>query len=52
MEKILMERIKNFVIQECQEAFTYVGVAEGENIVSINSGDKKELIIKIEIRED
>lgn len=50
-EKILMDRIKNFIIQECQAEFDYAGVAETDDYVSINSGKDKDLIINIKIRE-
>jgi len=50
-EQILMQRIKNFAIQECKETFGYVGLTEGEDFIMINSGNHN-LTIKIELKDN
>ncbi len=49
MEKQIMEKIKQFCIRECQAAFGFCGVAEGESSVMINTGKEKDIIISIKI---
>lgn len=52
MEKQTMQVIKDFIIEKCQREFGYCGVAEGENMVMINTGSEKDLIINIEIKDN
>jgi len=50
-EKILMQKIKDFIIKECNKEFGYAGVAETDEFIMINSGDKN-LVFKIILKED
>ena len=35
----VVEEIKKFIKDKCMEEFGYCGVAEGENMAMLNSGD-------------
>jgi hypothetical protein len=49
MENPTLERIKLHAIQTLQTSFGYCGVAEGDDMVMINSSDSEGRDIKIEI---
>lgn len=49
-DKKAMEEIKNYLVKKLQADFGFCGVAEGENMIMINSGEGN-LIIKIEVKE-
>ena len=48
-EKQIFDKIKRLVIDECQHAFQYCGVADSDTEVVINTGNEDTLKIKIEI---
>ncbi len=49
MERDIMQKIKQFAIKECQNAFGYCSVADSENIIIINSGNEEDLKITIKL---
>ena len=46
----LMNELKKYAIQRCNEEFGLSGCAEGKDFVIIHSGDKKKIIITITLR--
>ena len=50
MDNAVLEDIKNYIIGRLQNEYTYCGVAEGENMVMINSDDKNGNDIAITIK--
>ncbi len=50
MEEEIMQKIKNFAVEECKRAFGFAGVAENDELIMINSGKEKDLKIKITLK--
>ena len=49
MEKQVMDKLKELIVEECNKEFGFCGVAEGDDTIMINTGKEKDLIIKMEI---
>lgn len=49
-EEQVMQEIKTFVRDKCQSVFGFVGLAEGDGIIMINSGETKTLTIQIKVK--
>ena len=47
----LLEELKKHIIKRANEEFNFAGCAEFENGCVINTGDDKQLIIKMEVTE-
>lgn len=45
-DELIVQDIKSFLLKEFQDVYGYAGLAEGDNMILINSGDK---MIKVEI---
>jgi hypothetical protein len=50
MKNIVLERIKDFALQELKNAYGYVGLAEGDDMAMLNSDDGQGSDIKINIK--
>lgn len=45
MKNLILEDIKNYALNRLQKEYGYCGVAEGDNVVTLNSGKGQENII-------
>jgi len=49
MKNEVLERIKNYAVNELKNAYTYCALADGDNDAMLNSDDKNGSDIKIHI---
>lgn len=52
MENSVVNKIKDFAVKEFQTAYGYAGVAEGDEMIMINSGNDENIIMKITVEEN
>ena len=54
MKNQVLNEIKEFAISKLRENYIYLGVAEGDNMLMLNTDDGKgmDIIIKIEVKPE
>ena len=52
MKNSVLNEIKDFAVRKLQEEYGYCGVAEGDMMALINSGDKETITIKLKVEVD